>query len=131
MSSTPSIMYVAQIDADAVENVVRPREQLTLRSAICFCIRIAQSTAGTTEGNSAVAHRLDEPAAESARTIGTAALAMLMAHRARRARFVLAHQPGVAHHVGGEDRGKAAGRRSFVRGPRPCAWLLTTRSIWA
>ena len=55
----------------------------------------------------AVAHRLDEPAAESAND-RRRRLAMFP-HRARRPRFVIAHQPRVADDVGGEDRGEAAG----------------------
>ncbi len=81
-----------------------------LRSAICFWIAIAHSTAATTEGNSS---SIPSPIVLTMRpavpaTIGARCLAPL-AHALRSARFVLAHQPRVADHVGGEDRGEAAG----------------------
>ena len=55
----------------------------------------------------AIARRLDEPAAERAhdrrRRLSS------LAHRLRRPGLVLAHEARVADHVGGEDRGEAAG----------------------
>ena len=55
-----------------------------------------------------VAHRLDDATAE-VRHDRPRGLAML-AHRQRRPRLVLAHQPRIADDVDGHDRGEAAGR---------------------
>ena len=55
----------------------------------------------------AIAHRLDEPAAE--RPYDRRRRLAPLADRPRRPRLVLAHEARVADDVGGEDRGEAAG----------------------
>ena len=109
--------HVAEIDADAVEdasglgNARVAFGHLLLHANRAFDRR----DDGRKFQQHAVAHRLDEPPAECAND-RRRRLAMVP-HRARRPRFVLAHQPRVADDVGGEDRGEAAGLRSLLRHP--------------
>src|SRR5271165_255760 len=101
--------HIAEVDADAVEdasglgNAGVALGHLLLNPDCAFDRR----DDGWKFQQRAVAHRLDEPPAESAND-RRRRLAVL-AHRARRARFVFAHHPGVAHHVGGKDRGELPG----------------------
>jgi len=101
--------HVAEVDADAVENAPRlGNVGVTLGHLLLNrdCA-LDRRDDGRKLQQQAVAHRLDEPPAESAND-RPRRLAMLT-HGPRRAGFVLAHEPGVAHHVGGEDRREAAG----------------------
>ena len=101
--------HVAEIDADAVEDASGlGNARVAFGHLLLHANRALDRRDDRRKFQQhAVAHRLDEPAAESAND-RRRRLAMFP-HRARRPRFVIAHQPRVADDVGGEDRGEAAG----------------------
>jgi hypothetical protein len=100
---------VAEIDADAIDDALRLRrvgvavDHLFLHQDRAF----DRCDHGRKFQQHAVAHGLDETPAESAND-WRRRLAPF-ANRLRRARFVLAHEPGITDDVGGEDRRKLPG----------------------
>src|SRR5271165_4829476 len=83
-----------------------------LRSTISFWIAIAHSTAATMEGNSS---STPSPVVLTMRPLKLATIGRATSRCSRTARtvpisyLVLAHEPRIADHVGGEDGSKSTG----------------------
>ena len=102
--------HVAEIDADAELHRLRRPAALPLASAMARCSSAAHSTALTALPNStsspspiSLKMRPLMPGDERREHVPAA-----LPHRGERARLVALHQPAVADHIGGEDRGKTA-----------------------
>ena len=119
--------HVAEIDADAIEDAL-----LLGRVGVALGHHGLDRDRAFDRGDNggklqqhAIAHRLDEPAAE--RPHDRRRRLAPLADRLRRPRLVLAHEARVADDVGGEDRGELRSR-SLLPGPRPLRMPSIMRS---